>query len=58
MISPNIRNNLKTKPPKTTIKKVLSLLCNPILIFNSPNNKLRVEIEKPHKMLKNSWSFK
>jgi hypothetical protein len=58
MISPNIKNNLKTKPPKTTTKKILSLLSNPNLIFSSPNNKFRVEIEKPHKMLQNSWWFK
>ncbi|MDY0083849.1 MAG: hypothetical protein RBR74_11765 [Ignavibacteriaceae bacterium] len=55
MISPSIRNNLKTNPPKTTIRKVLSLFSNPNLIFSSPNTKFKVEIEKPYRMLENSW---
>lgn len=58
MISPNIRNNLKIKPPKTIIKKDLSLFTIPNLMFSSPNNKFRDEIKKPHKMLENSWLSK
>jgi hypothetical protein len=42
-----MRNKRRTNPPKTIIKKILSLFSNPKWIAKTPNTKLIVENIKP-----------